>query len=172
MISNINIIKELKEKYIIDKDTNGYYLKLYNKTNHSMTNKEQKKILPFLKRDEIKVFINTMKENNKEKYLDNLYSNLRITKIVDSSFIQHLFFLSGTYGCNYYRKNNIFLVLGNKIDLKILNATLTPYHELLHLLTTKVLNRSCFLLTSSSYHSPIKLTFELKPLDKSSLKSL
>lgn len=136
---------ELIDKYMdyryefVSSDSSAYYRKIYEKLKKDISKEEIVKIINNINNKYIKTFIMIMKNSDKGQYLNNLYSNLRITKIIECSLIQTFIAKnSGTCGGNYYKNGMILLLLGDKINLDGYSANLTPYHELLHLLTTKI----------------------------------
>ena len=131
-----------KNEHIIE-EKEGYYLQYLIKLRKEITEEEKCKVLAKLDNPYINKFIEIMKSNGKENVLNNLYSNLRITKIIDCEMIQNLIAKnSATYGGNYYIGGRILLLLGDKIKIDNYVVNLTPYHELLHLLTTRIENEN------------------------------
>jgi len=136
---------------ITENEKEGYYLKYLKKLKKMVTEEEKNKILAKINNIYVNKFIEIMKNNEKDVYLDNLYSNLRITKIIDCAIIQNLIAKnSATYGGNYYVGGKIILLLGDKININDYVVNLTPYHELLHLLTTKIENENVISIGVSS----------------------
>ena len=79
-----------------------------------------------------------MKKHNKEEYLENLYSNLANSKMINNKLLQKIILEKGVSGGSFLTKRNNYVILGNKEEFEKNNAFLTPYHELFHLITTKV----------------------------------
>ena len=97
---------------ITENEKEGYYLKYLKKLKKMVTEEEKNKILAKINNIYVNKFIEIMKNNEKDVYLDNLYSNLRITKIIDCAIIQNLIAKnSATYGGNYYVGGKIILLL-------------------------------------------------------------
>lgn len=154
MIKDLEVINsffDLKNEFILKDEKGGYYLKYLKKLKKEITDEEKNRILSKINNKYVNKFIDVMINNGKEKYLNNLYSNLRITKIIDCEMIQNLIAKnSSTYGGNYYIGGKIILLLGDKINIENYVVNLTPYHELLHLLTTKIENENVISIGISS----------------------
>ena len=82
-------------------------------------------------------FVFTLFVSNKYDYLDNFYSNLSNSIIIKNRLLQKIFLSNNNYGGHCLSRHNSYLILGNDKDLEKNHATLTPYHELFHLLTTR-----------------------------------
>ena len=153
MIKDLELISDYyhyKEEYVLD-GSDGYYLRLFKKLQRSISSDDLKTILNKINNPYVNEFISIMKNSGKEEYLNNLYSNLRITKIIDCSLIQNIIAKNtGTYGGNFYKNGMIILLLGDKVKNDKDRVSLTPYHELLHLLTTKVENENIISIGLSS----------------------
>ncbi len=136
MIKNIYLFKNLKETFTIRK--NKKYTILYKKFNRRFPQEFVPQLLDIINNEFVDSFVAVMKENNKDKYLENLYSNLSNSKIINNKKMQNRFLGKEEYGGNIITKRNYYLILGDKEYLKENKALLTPYHELFHLLTTKL----------------------------------
>ncbi len=136
MIKNICLFKNLKESFTIRK--NKKYTILYKKFNRRFPQEFVPQLLDNINNEFVDSFVAVMKENNKDKYLENLYSNLSNSKIINNKKMQNRFLGKEEYGGNIITKRNYYLILGDKEYLKENKALLTPYHELFHLLTTKL----------------------------------
>ena len=137
MIDNLQLMKELNEKYSLKENKIDYRI-LYKKFSNRFPLNKVNQLLESYKSPIINYFVDVMKENKKESYLENFYSNLSNSKIIKNKFLQKYMLGNEEFGGNFITKRNNYLVLGNIEELRKSNALLTPYHELLHLMTTRI----------------------------------
>ena len=140
MISGINLISIIKDKCVLKQNDNDYTL-LFKKFNRRFPEEFVPQLLDSLNNSYINNFVKTMKKNHKEMYLENFYSNLSNSIIIKNKYLQNILLNKEEFGGNIFTKRNNLIILGNKEVLEKNNAVLTPYHELLHLLTTRFSNK-------------------------------
>ena len=139
MVENINVISLLNNNYSLSRKER--YKRLSKKFNKEK-NIDFQKLLDSINNENINQFVKVMIENNKEKYLNHFFFNLSNVKILKDKKKQNKYLSKRDFGGNYFTKNNIYLILGDKKELEENNALLTPYHELLHLISMKIDNSS------------------------------
>lgn len=141
MVRNELLVSKLNDNYSFVDTKNGWRF-LYRKFQRRVTRSEVDDLLERKGNDYIYNFIITMNENNKGKYMENFYSNLKNCKIADNTILQKLFFNNELFGGSRITKRNLYLLLEDKTNQK----SLTPYHELLHLLTTIIKDENTVLI--------------------------
>ena len=139
MVNNLELSSLLESKYSLIKDAN--YSTLYKKFNRRFPKEKSNELLNSINNPYINTFDSIMKENNKSKYLENFYSNLSNSFIIKNKLLQKISLSKGVNGECFFKRQNYYLILGDKDSLEKRNAELTPYHELLHLLTTRFDNK-------------------------------
>ena len=114
------------------------YKGVYNKFSNRFPVEYSDRLLDWINNDYVSIFDLIMKPKLKKEYIENFYSNLSNSKIIKNKLLLKLFSFWEYFGGNYFTKRNNYLVLGDKELLEKNNACLTPYHELLHLLSTRI----------------------------------
>lgn len=135
MINNVNLNKELISRYLLSEEKG--YATLYRKFSKRFPINNSPELLEKKDNYYVKAFVYTLYKNGKEKYLENFYTNLARSKIVKSKRLKKKFLGKNEFGGNFYTKRNLYLILGDKKELLENNEELTPFHELLHLCTTR-----------------------------------
>lgn len=141
MINNVQLSKYTYNDFSLVKDGKNYKA-LFKKFSKRLPNEKVDELLKKCNNSNIYYFIETMKKNGKEEYLENLYSNLANSKIINNKVLQKLILEKGVTGGSFLTRRNNYVILGNKEELVNNNAILTPYHELFHLITTSVEDES------------------------------
>ena len=114
------------------------YKVLYNKFSNRFPIEFSDRLLDWINSEYVSTFNSIMKPKLKEEYIENFYSNLSNSKIIKNKLLLKAFSFWEYFGGNYFTKRNNYLVLGDKKLLEKNNACLTPYHELFHLLSTRI----------------------------------
>lgn len=137
MIDNINFEKLLKEKYFINKK-NKNYTTLFKKFSRRFPKEFIDELLDGVNNKHVYLFVDYMKLKGKDRYLENFYSNLSNSILIKNKLIQKLLLTNEVFGGSFFTKRNNYIILGDTDILDKGNASLTPYHELFHLLTTRI----------------------------------
>lgn len=140
MIDNLKLSKDLIEKKLPVNDID--YTILCKKFNRKFNKEKINRLLKSINNTYIYNFIEVIKSTDKSKYLDNFYSNLFNSRIIKNRLLHKILLDKEDFGENIITKRNNYIILGNTKDLEENDAELTPYHELLHLSTTKIDNKA------------------------------
>ena len=137
VVKEVNLSSILKDKYVINKRNFNYRL-LHKKFSRRYPSVLAPQLLDSVNNHFVNRFVDTIKAFGKEKYLENYYSNLSNSKIINNRFLQKILLGKEVFGDFFITKRNSYLILGDEKELEKDNALCTPYHEQFHLLTTKV----------------------------------
>ena len=136
MIKNIDLDSLIYGSFRVNKRPN--YAILRRKLNRRFPMDRTAELLDSINDPFVSLFCLVMKRNQKDKYLENLYSNLSNSLIIKNKLLQKLFLSQNNYGEHFISRFNSVLILGNEDELIKNDASLTPYHELFHLTTTRI----------------------------------
>lgn len=138
MIKIFNKQKLKKENHKVIKD----YTVLYKKFQRRLSSGKVDELLRSINIPYVNIFNDLMKKEIDKKYMENLYSNLSNSKIIKNKTLLRILSKNEVFGGNIFTSRNNYLILGDNELINDNNATLTPYHELFHLLTTRIDNKN------------------------------